>query len=302
MWFDTGSLGKTGGGNDTNMAAGYFFEYMCGDGLENKTGFPSGHHFIRSSGDRLLYHRKTHGPDRRISGIVSRPDLYSAGSSHRGKGRPGRCASYRSDGNLSGRQGEYVDGYGSNADGRACGSSEADVKESETKYGNGFCSLYSSFFCDPSGIYSVKGSYTVEASFLFPMILTVLVLLIYLSFFLHDRCVMNEAAYQAALRGSRIKTGDNAVIGATESAAEEMIQSALLATEEVSHQVSVTGSEVTVSYEGRLNIPAGILFLPINGNGISVRGSGAAKRKDPILFIRECRVIENAAERLRQEE
>ncbi len=92
------------------------------------------------------------------------------------------------------------------------------------------------------------------------------------------------------------------MIGATESAAEEMIQSALLATEDVSRQVSVTGSEVTVSYEGRLNIPAGILFLPINGTGISVRGSGAAKRKDPILFIRECRVIENVAGRLRQEE
>ncbi len=284
------------------MAAGYFFEYMRGDGLENKTGFPSGHHFIRSGGTRLLYHRKTHRPDRRISGIASWFDFHSFGRAHGGKDRSGRCSSYRSDGNLPGWQGEYVDDYGSNADGCSCRIGEADVEESKTGYGNGFRSVYSSVLCDPPGVYLLKGSFTVEATFLFPMILTVIVLLIYLSFFLHDRCVMNQAAYQAALRGSRIRTGDNAVIGTTESAAEEMIQSALLATEDVSHQVSVTGSEITVSYEGRLNIPAGILFLPVNGNGISVRGSGAAKRKDPILFIRECRVIENAAGRLRQEE
>lgn len=133
------------------------------------------------------------------------------------------------------------------------------------------------------------------------MILTVIVLLIYLSFFLHDRCAMNTAAYQAALRGSRIRTGE--VFGTTERAAADMIKDALLATGSVSHEVKVTGEDVTVAYEGTLSIPANVLFLPITGSGgIRVAGKGTAKRKDPIKFIRECRVVENAIGHFRGEE
>jgi len=139
-----------------------------------------------------------------------------------------------------------------------------------------------------------SGSYTVEASLLFPFILSVIVFLIYISFFLHDRCVMNQSAYQAALRGSRIKTEEGRVIATAERAASELIEGSLLATRNVSHTVTIDGSEVKVSYEGILSIPAGTLFMNISGSdGITVRGSGSAKRKDPIKFIRECRVVEN---------
>lgn len=139
-----------------------------------------------------------------------------------------------------------------------------------------------------------SGSYTVEASLLFPFILSVIVFLTYVSFFLHDRCVMNQSAYQAALRGSRVKTEEGRVIAVSERAAVELIENSLLATRDVSHTVIIDGSEVKVTYEGTLSIPAGTLFLNISGSdGISVRGSGSAKRKDPIKFIRECRVIEN---------
>ena len=139
-----------------------------------------------------------------------------------------------------------------------------------------------------------SGSYTVEASLLFTFIMSVIIFLIYMSFFLHDRCVMNQSAYQAALRGSRVKTEEGKVIGTAEKAADELIKDSLLATKDVSHTVTVDGSEVKVAYEGTLKIPAGVLFMSINGSsGIRVSGTGSAKRKDPIKFIRECRVIEN---------
>lgn len=139
-----------------------------------------------------------------------------------------------------------------------------------------------------------SGSYTVEASLLFPLILSVIVFLIYISFFLHDRCVMNQSAYQAALRGSRVKTEEGRVIATAERAASELIENSLLATRNVSHTVTIDGSEVRVTYEGILSIPTGTLFMKISGSdGIPVRGSGSAKRKDPIKFIRECRVVEN---------
>ena len=140
----------------------------------------------------------------------------------------------------------------------------------------------------------LEGSYTVEASLLFPFILSVIILLMYFAFFLHDRCVMNVSAYEAALRGSRVKTEEGRVFSTAERAANELIERSMLATENVTHTISVTGSEVKVTYEGVLRIPSGVILMNISGkDGIRVTGSGSAKRKDPIKFIRECRVIEN---------
>ena len=48
--------------------------------------------------------------------------------------------------------------------------------------------------------YHLSGSYTIEASFIFPMIMVVIVSIIYLLFFVHDRCVITAAADTAALR------------------------------------------------------------------------------------------------------
>lgn len=144
----------------------------------------------------------------------------------------------------------------------------------------------------------LKGSYTVEASLLFPFILTVIVMIIYLAFFIHDRCVMNTAAYQAALRGSREKSSSGKAIGITEKAAEELLAGTLIATENVSHDVNITDKEISVIYEGTMKIPAGILFMRINGSeGIPIKVKSTAIRKDPIKFIRECRFIENPAGR-----
>ncbi len=140
----------------------------------------------------------------------------------------------------------------------------------------------------------LKGSYTVEASLLFPFILSVIVFIMYMSFFLHDRCVMNQSAYQAALRASRVKTGDNKVMSTAERAAGELMEKTVLATSGVTHSIDISGSEVKVRYEGILRIPAGTLFMRISGSdGIKVEGCGSAKRKDPIKFIRQCRVVEN---------
>ncbi len=144
----------------------------------------------------------------------------------------------------------------------------------------------------------LEGSYTIEAALLFPFILTVIVMIMYLSFFLHDRCVMNQSAYQAALRASRVKTEENKVMGTAQRAAQELMEKTVLATGDISHSVDISGSEVIVRYEGILKIPAGVIFMNISGSdGIRVSGSGRAKRKDPIKFIRECRVVENLAEK-----
>lgn len=145
-------------------------------------------------------------------------------------------------------------------------------------------------------IKALKGSYTIEASLLFPFILTVLVLIIYSAFFIHDRCVMNTAAYQAALRGSRVRSAAGNVMGVTQKAAGELIGNALIVTENVTPTVKISGEKISVSYEGTMNIPYGVLFMKLSGGRkLQVKAGSMAIRKDPIKFIRECRFVENLA-------
>ena len=47
-----------------------------------------------------------------------------------------------------------------------------------------------------------KGSFTIEAALLMPLILMVLMGLLYLDFFVHNRTWLTSAAYEAAVSGS----------------------------------------------------------------------------------------------------
>lgn len=140
----------------------------------------------------------------------------------------------------------------------------------------------------------LKGSYTVEASFLLPMILSVIVVLIYLSFYIHDRSVLSSAAYQASLRGSQLISGENVMETVTQSA-HQLIQNRLLGTSEVAADIQCDGSLIKVSYNGKLNIPAGALlcrYMTGGKNYIEVNAHSEAKTMDAVGFVRKIRIVE----------
>ncbi len=140
----------------------------------------------------------------------------------------------------------------------------------------------------------LKASYTIEAALIFPFIMGVIVFIIYMSFFLHDKAVMKSCAYQAALKASLIRTTPSDMEKEALKAAEYNISGLLLATQDLKTQANVTGKTVTVSYSGSLRIPQGILFMKIAGTEkITVEGDGMAYQKDAIEFIRQCRAAES---------
>ena len=47
-----------------------------------------------------------------------------------------------------------------------------------------------------------KGSFTIEAALLMPLVLMILIGVLYLDFFVHDRAYLTAAAYEAAVSGS----------------------------------------------------------------------------------------------------
>lgn len=53
------------------------------------------------------------------------------------------------------------------------------------------------------------GYFTVEATLIMPVVLYVCIFIIYMGFYLYDKCVMKQDAYRAALTGSSIYRDDN---------------------------------------------------------------------------------------------
>lgn len=131
----------------------------------------------------------------------------------------------------------------------------------------------------------LSGSYTVEASFIFPMIVIVIIFIFYLMFFVHDKCVINAAADQAALRGSRVSASGGSVYQETENSVRELLDKRLLAAGNLIYDITVSSKEIQVVCKGEILIPFRDTRLPIEVIGY-------AKRQDPVTFIRECRIIE----------
>ena len=142
----------------------------------------------------------------------------------------------------------------------------------------------------------VKASYTIEAAFLLPMIITIIVFIIYWMFFFHDRAVLSSAAYSAALKGSQMINGEN-VLELTKIKSEQLIKDRLIATKNLTTNVELRGKEIVVTYVGNLIIPYGTIFISLineNSSKIEVKAIGKAKTNDAVKFIKECRFIENA--------
>ncbi len=139
-----------------------------------------------------------------------------------------------------------------------------------------------------------KASYTIEASFLFPIILTVIVFIIYGAFYIHDRAVLDAAAYESALRGSEITSEKADVFDKVKTTGETAIKGSLLATKNVNMDIEINKDKITVKYQGDFAIPRGVVLVPgMNFGGSTVTAEGHSIRLNPTGFVRECRIVEN---------
>ena len=115
-----------------------------------------------------------------------------------------------------------------------------------------------------------KGSVTIEAALLMPLVLMILIGVLYLDFFVHDRAYLTAAAYEAAISGSMegYKKKGNIYEKAD-------IQGRMLG------DIGLPGGE-TVKVTYRLEVPAGFL-----GQKWKLEVSGKAKPLRPVGWIRK---------------
>lgn len=138
-----------------------------------------------------------------------------------------------------------------------------------------------------------NGYFTVEAALIFPMVLLFMVMMIFLAFFSYDRCILEQSAYEAALRGTgnHIKSAQEAYSQVYE-AAGRLVEEKLFAVHDFKYDVSVLGDFVTVEYHCVVNMPLmGWLCEYIPEMDLTLDISSRARRCRQTRIIRDCRVI-----------
>lgn len=129
-----------------------------------------------------------------------------------------------------------------------------------------------------------KGSLTIETACLMPLLLLVLMGILYLSFFVHNRAWLTAAAYESALSGSMegIRK-DGQVYETARIRSEELANTGFFGAENLSTQTNV-GKEVQVTYD--LDTVSGY-----GGLSWHLRTEGTAKIIDPVKHIRKIRSV-----------
>lgn len=100
------------------------------------------------------------------------------------------------------------------------------------------------------------GYFSLEASLLFPLIFMVQIICIYLMIYCYDRCVMEQCAYEAALAGGNHMICDSQeAYLLTKEKADYLIKDRLFSMAQIKSEVTVTGTEIIVKYEGIMRMP-----------------------------------------------
>lgn len=130
-----------------------------------------------------------------------------------------------------------------------------------------------------------KGSFTIETACVMPLILLVLMGLIYLSFFVHNRAWLTAAAYESAVSGSMEGIKKNGEIYDTaRMRSEELGSIGFFGAENLGTQTNV-GKEVQVTYDLDTISPYGNLSWHL-------RTEGKSAVINPVKHIRRLRAAQ----------
>ena len=131
---------------------------------------------------------------------------------------------------------------------------------------------------------------TVEASFLIPMVLCIIVIMLYTAFYLYDRCLFHQDAYLLCYRESITKE-ESTIQNKVESAKTDVFGKKYYALSSIETSVNRNGRTIALSGTGKVQPAAfgGYFLMP--KSIWMIRFAGAAKAYDPPLQIRKFRRI-----------
>jgi len=134
----------------------------------------------------------------------------------------------------------------------------------------------------------LKGSFTIEVSYIMPLVIFLIWNILFLSFFLYDKCVLMQGSYCTALRTERF-------FGKETEKEEEAKEKYRQAVEQkiicgaISGKKEVTSKGITVESELNMQAPGGLFYL----SDWQGQEKQTAEVYEPVAFIRKCRKGEN---------
>lgn len=108
------------------------------------------------------------------------------------------------------------------------------------------------------------GSFTIELTLLFPIIMAIMLLIIYSNYYVHDRAIIEKTCYVSALRGALCTDEAGKTVAALEAFNKE-IEGKLLGKWEYSIDADRISEEVIVQFEGFMYQRQGLLIKIIKG-------------------------------------
>ncbi len=141
------------------------------------------------------------------------------------------------------------------------------------------------------GTKKINAYFTVEAALIFPFVMGVVLLTVYLLFFQYNRCLMEQAAGVLSLRGCALQTDDGKELAAQLLVCFREDDRAYLAWDMEDAKISLKGNRLRVACSGSLKFPfPGFSFWSPDNiweSGIVYE----SRRIKPADLIRDCRKI-----------
>lgn len=134
---------------------------------------------------------------------------------------------------------------------------------------------------------------TLEASFLITWTLFLFVLLIYLSFYSYDKCVLFQDAYSVCFRGG-IQKDEEQVVPYIDSHMQKQFGKKYFGVGKVQGTVDRNGNMTNVTGECQVKVPIRQLFTMHGKAGWRIRTRAKAQIINPTKMIRRCRWAGNA--------
>ena len=139
---------------------------------------------------------------------------------------------------------------------------------------------------------TAKGYMTLEASFIITWTLFLFVLLIYLSFYSYDKCVLFQDAYTICFRGS-IQKDEEQVVPYISAKKQKQFGKKYFGVGKVQGTVDKIGNMARVTGECQVKVPIRQLFTMHGKEGWRIRTRAKAQIVNPTKMIRRCRRVGN---------
>lgn len=137
-----------------------------------------------------------------------------------------------------------------------------------------------------------KGYMTLEASFIITWTVFLFVLLIYLSFYSYDKCVLFQDAYTVCFRGS-IQKDEGQVVPYINSHMQRQFGKKYFGVGKVNGSVDRNGNTTSVTGECQVKVPVRQFLTMQNREGWKIRTRAKAQIINPTKMIRRSRMAEN---------